>query len=129
MSNNITTYTRTSEVRPGHRIVSTYCSTTNEVISDETYYNNILTERDDYVNKNGTIYRIEKKFYDNGNLSEFSEFLNGVRVGLHKKFYREGTLQFIKSYNIQGQLHGISTVYHPDETVITSTNYINGIVQ
>ncbi len=126
MSNNNTTYTRTSQIQYGHIIISTYCSVTNDIISDETFYNNVLSQKDEYTNKNGIIYKIQQKFYDNTNLSEFSEFIAGVRVGIHKKYYNNGTLQFIKNYNTTGRLHGISTIYHPDGTLVASTNYDEG---
>jgi antitoxin component YwqK of YwqJK toxin-antitoxin module len=124
--NNNTTYSRTVNLPYGNSIVSTYDTQTNSLITEETFYNNLLTQSDEYVNKNGVLYRIQKKFYENGDLSEFSEYIRNTRVGYHKKFYNNNTLQFIKSYNTSGQLHGISMVYHPDGSIVTSTNYFNG---
>jgi antitoxin component YwqK of YwqJK toxin-antitoxin module len=124
MSNN-NTYTRRTELHNRDSLVSTYSSITNELVSEEIYHNNILSQSEEYINKNDIIYKIQKKFLENGTLSEFSEFIGDIRVGLHKKYYNNGNLQFVKSYNNQGQLHGVSTVYHPDGTAITYTNYIN----
>ncbi len=126
MNNN--SYTQTVHVREGHTVVSTFSSEQDNLILEETFYNDILAQRDEYINKNGIIYKIQTKFFENGNICEFSEFIRGVRTGFHKKYYNNGNLQFIKSYNNIGQLHGLSTIYSPDGTTITSTNYNNGIV-
>lgn len=127
MSNN-NTYTRRTELPTGGYVNSTYSSQNNTLIFEEFFWNNNTSQTDEYVNKNGIVYKIDKKFYDNGTLSEFSEFIGDIRVGLHKKYFDNGNLQFFKSYNNLGQLHGVTTVYHPDGSVVISTNCINGSV-
>jgi antitoxin component YwqK of YwqJK toxin-antitoxin module len=124
MSNN-NTYTRRTELPTGGYVNSTYSSQNNRLIFEEFFWSNNTSQTDEYINKNDIIYKIQKKFLENGTLSEFSEFIGDIRVGLHKKYFNNGNLQFVKSYNNQGQLHGVSTVYHPDGTAITYTNYIN----
>jgi antitoxin component YwqK of YwqJK toxin-antitoxin module len=126
--NNNTTYSRRTELEYGNSIVSTYDNETNELICEETFYNNSLININEYVNKNGVVYRIQKRFYDNGTLSEFSEYIGNLRVGYHKKYYDNGNLQFFKSYNTSGRLHGDSFVYHPDGSVVTSNVYIEGVI-
>ena len=124
MSNN--TYTRRIELPTGGYVNSTYSSENNRLMFEEFFWNNNTSQTAEYVNKNGIVYKIDKIFYENRSLSEFSEFIGDTRVGLHKKYYNNGNLEFVKSYNNLGQLHGISKSYHPDGTVIISTNYING---
>lgn len=126
--NNNATYTTRRELSYGNTIVSTYSTERDNLILEEIYHNNMLSQSDEYINKNGIIYKIQKKFFENGNILEFSEFVRHIRVGLYKKYYNNGNLQFIKNYNNQGQLHGISTIYDRDGFVITTTNYYNGNV-
>jgi antitoxin component YwqK of YwqJK toxin-antitoxin module len=132
MSNNPEVYTRTTNLPNGDNIVSTYLTSNDDLIREEIYHNNIISQSDEYVTKNGVFYKIQKKYCENGNISEFSEFLRDTRVGYytrvgyHKKYFNNGNLQFIKSYNTSGQLDGNSIVYHPDGTIVTSTNYVNG---
>ena len=102
MSHN-NTYTRNS-FSNDHMIVSTYSTDTNQLILEEIFDSNILWQREEFVNKNGTLFKIQKKFYDNGNISEFSEFIENTRVGIHEKFCRCGISQFVRNYNIHGQL-------------------------
>jgi antitoxin component YwqK of YwqJK toxin-antitoxin module len=121
MNNN--TYTRRTELPTGGYVNSTYSSENHILMFEEFFWNNNTSQSDEYVNKNGTIYEIQKIFNSRRNLIEFSEFIGDTRVGLHKKYYDNGNLEFVKSYNTQGQLYGISTFYHPDGTIVNSTNY------
>lgn len=125
MSNN--TYTRRTELPTGGYVNSTYSSENHRLMFEEFFWNNNTSQTDEYVNKNGIVYKIDKIFYENRSLSEFSEFIGNTRVGLHKKYYNNGNLEFEKHYNNDGQLHGFSTSYHPDGTVLILTIYSNGI--
>jgi antitoxin component YwqK of YwqJK toxin-antitoxin module len=94
MSNN--TYTRRIELPTGGYVNSTYSSENNRLMFEEFFWNNNTSQTAEYVNKNGIVYKIEKIFYENRSLSEFSEFIGDTRVGLHKKYYNNGNLEFVK---------------------------------
>jgi antitoxin component YwqK of YwqJK toxin-antitoxin module len=119
-------YTRQTELPNGYSLISVYSSRTNELVREETYYNDNCCQIDDYVNKNGVDYKIQKKYYENGILSEFSEFIRNLRVGFHKKYYNNGNIQFSRTYDTSGRQHGIHIIYHPDGSLVNSTQYNNG---
>jgi antitoxin component YwqK of YwqJK toxin-antitoxin module len=130
----MSTYRRTTNLPNGDVIISTYSSTNDDLLLEEIYHQNNISQSDEYITKNGVFYKIQKKFYENGNISEFSEFIRNTgigyytRVGYHKKYYNNGNLQFFKSYNNFGRLHGDNFIYHPDGSIVTSNVYIDGTV-
>jgi antitoxin component YwqK of YwqJK toxin-antitoxin module len=132
MNNNPEFYSRTTNLPDGNNIVSTYLTSNDDLIREEIYHNNIISQSDEYITKNGFFYKIQKKYYDNGNISEFSEFIRNsitgynTRVGYHKKYFNNGNFQFLKIYNTSGYLHGTSIIYHPNGNILTSITYNNG---
>jgi antitoxin component YwqK of YwqJK toxin-antitoxin module len=120
------TYTLREDYPNNMRIVRTYSSNDSMLLSEKIYQNNILVESNEHIDKNNIRYSIQRKFYTNGTLSEFSEFIGNRRVGYHKKFFENGNIEFFKSYNNYGDLHGSYRIYDIDGSMTTSRHYVNG---
>lgn len=76
----------------------------------------------EYVNKNGTDYIIQRTYNTQNILVDFSEFIGDTRVGLHKKYYDNGNLEFIRTYNNQGHFQN-ETRYRQDGSVVSTEVY------
>lgn len=102
----------------GNYNISTYCTITNKLISSYDYYANRGSRTIENVDKNGTVYKILKLFDVYGNLTELVESYYYRRI-LHKKYYDNGNLEFIKTYDDYGTV-AEKINYNYDGTIVTS---------
>ncbi len=71
-----------------------------------------------YINndqKDGT----EKKYYQSGNLSEKSEWEDGIKEGLTIRYYDSGIV-LMRIFYMYGQLNGEYNVYGPEGNILNS---------
>ncbi len=73
-----------------------------------------------YDKKHGT----EKKYYQNGNLTEKSEWKNGVNDGLTIRYYESGKVM-MRIFYMNGILDGEYNVYGSDENILIQGQYEN----
>jgi antitoxin component YwqK of YwqJK toxin-antitoxin module len=67
-------------------------------------------------------------WYDNGQMCEQLNFINGRLHGQRTWWYDNGQLLEQSNY-VNGRLHGQSTCWHEDGKVIKQSNYDNGVKQ
>ena len=90
------------------------------------YYNNGQTsEESNYINgKREGIYR---KYHNNGQLDEEVNYINGKREGNYRKYYNNGQLHEESNY-INGKREGISKSYYASGNIENESNYNNNIL-
>lgn len=86
--------------------------------SEEGHKINEITYQ--YDQKNGT----EKKYYQNGNLSEISHWEQDVLDGLTIRYYDSGKVM-MRIFYMNGRLDGEYNVYGPDENILIQGQYEN----
>jgi len=72
--------------------------------------------------------RIEKTYYQNGQLKTITPYVNGQKYGIEKKYRKDGTLQCETPY-VNGKLHGIETWYIDRDgecQLLHEISYVNG---
>jgi antitoxin component YwqK of YwqJK toxin-antitoxin module len=96
-------------------------------------FQGILTDYDE-VNEtyNETIYvngkkeGIESKMYHNRILAEVRTYKNGLKVGTHSGWYKDGSLKFEYHYNDAGVYEGSFKEWYSNGQMVKSFNYSNG---
>jgi antitoxin component YwqK of YwqJK toxin-antitoxin module len=124
----------------------TYVKNSNKVYSKFYYPSNVLHSKGIYIEKlkdsiwnyyssegfkiNEVMYRnykkivTERKFYPSGNISEISEWTNGVNDGLTIRYYDSKNVM-IRILYTNGILNGEYNVYDADEKILIQGQYKN----
>ena len=127
---HFTTYTSLTESRDNMKplliaifLLATACAEEPEVFSGP-----YLT-RDGFLfdqETNQAITGIVLRHYDSGELMAKTEYLSGLRHGVHKEFYRDGQLKRLETYQ-SGLLHGITEIFSEYGVLVVSRNYSMGL--
>ena len=80
----------------------------------------------------GLVYLQDKPFngtsilkYNNNTIAEAIDYKNGIKNGVFKKWFEDGTLSF-EAFYANGQLHGVSKSWWSNGNLRSESNYING---
>ncbi|MBL4605878.1 MAG: hypothetical protein JKY02_09535 [Flavobacteriaceae bacterium] len=68
----------------------------------------------------------ETKKYLNDTLAEERFYKKGLKVGVHKGFWKNGALKFEYHYNEKGVYHGTFKEWYQNGQALKEFNYING---
>jgi antitoxin component YwqK of YwqJK toxin-antitoxin module len=128
------------------KVIMTYVENTNKVYSTFYYPNMSIHSEGIYIEKqkdstwnyysidgfklnevtylNDKKHGTERKFYESGNLSEISEWTNGVNNGLTIRYYESGNVMMRILYS-NGILNGEYNVFDSNEKIAIQGQYKN----
>lgn len=69
---------------------------------------------------------LEKKNYTNNLLAEERFYKKGLKTGIHKGFWQDGSVKFEYHFNEEGVYHGSFKEWSPNGQIIKEFNYDNG---
>ncbi len=100
---------------------------------EATPFSGVLVSYDE-VNKtnssveysNGKKHGIEIKKYTNDSLAEQRFYTKGIKTGIHRGWWRNGTLKFEYPFNKKGAYHGNVKDWYKNGQVYKDFNYANG---
>ena len=127
---HFTTYTSLTESRDNMKplliaifLLATACAEEPEVFSGPYLTRDgVLFDQE----TNQAITGIVLRHYDSGELMAKTEYLSGLRHGVHKEFYRDGQLKRLETYQ-SGLLHGITEIFSEYGVLVVSRNYSMGL--
>ena len=68
----------------------------------------------------------EKKFFLNDSLAEVRYYKNGLKIGIHKSWRKDGSQKFEYPFNDKGYYHGTIKEWYTNGQLVKEFNYVNG---
>ena len=99
----------------------------NQPFSGSLKYFNQVNQTNNIANYfQGKKHGEEKKYFLNDSLAEVRFYKNGLKVGIHKSWRKNGKPKFEYPYNNLGMYHGTMKEWYSNGQILKEFKYVNG---